>query len=530
MVPSTASSLSALLVATAVLAFMAPRTAGAVTITAASCAQQSDNMLRYDCTVTTDAPSRVWIDLCEGSGCSYDRESESSYLQTTHRVTLWNLTPSTTYQWQAHAHDPWGADTDGPHSFTTADLSDPDGDGTDEVYLSTILMTPTWSSTGTAFVDNVLFGFGCAASGTVSSDYLIIADSDGDIVWYQDVTQVTGSSPTTIDGYTVGRGVNRIHAILDKEYIVEYDLSGELVSLMCRCDSAGLCTNGAVPDVCFDDYLHHDLLVKDGILWALTAQEVSYADTADCDGDPSTTTLDFVMDGVNGWTLDGTQVVDWDMSEIYTPWLCGQEQYWSGRMDGEDWAHANSIWVGADKRWTMSIRFTSEVIQVEGDAADADFGQLVWELSGDAADSGDDWSLTSTSFSPDFNWQHHAWWTLQGTMMLYDNQRLTTDDSRAIELDLDATTGVAEVIAEYDLGLGCDGQGGAFDMQPSGHIVVNCSDVTSTPGVVDASIYEFDPASTTPVWQLDVSCDASASTPGYRVGPLYRAQPFQFVH
>jgi hypothetical protein len=526
-----ASCLSVLLRSVLVLALAAtPRLVGAVTITSASCAQQSDNVLRYDCTVTTDVLARVWIDLCEGSGCSYDRESESSFLRTTHEITIWNLAPSTSYQWQAHAHDRWGADTDGPHSFTTSDLSDANGDGTDDVYLSTVVLAPSWSATGTSHVENLLFPFGCGGSGTVSSDYLIIADTDGRIVWYQDVAQAMGYAPATIDAFTVGRGVNRIHAIVDKEYIVEYDLSGELVSLMCRCDASGLCSNGATPDVCFDDYVHHDLQVRDGLLWALTAQEVSFPDPADCDGDASTTTLNFIMDGLNAWSLDGTQVVDWDMSEIYTPWLCGQDFYWRGLMDGEDWAHANSLWVSADDAWTISVRFTSTIIQVEGDLASPDWGQLLWELRGDAADTSDDWSLTSSSYSPDFNWQHHAWWTLGGTMMLYDNQRMTTDNSRAIELDFDETTGVAEVVAAYDLGMGCDGQGGAFDLQPSGHVVANCSDVTATPGVIDASVYEFDPSSTTPVWQLDVSCDQSASPPGFRAGPLYRAQPFSFDH
>ena len=115
------------------VALAAPRSANALAITAASCAQQSDNMLRYDCTATTDSSAEVWIDLCEGTSCTFDRESESSPSGTSHTVTIWNLKPSTYYRWQAHADDGSSTDTDGPYNFTTDNLDDPDGDSTDEV-------------------------------------------------------------------------------------------------------------------------------------------------------------------------------------------------------------------------------------------------------------------------------------------------------------------------------------------------------------------------------------------------------------
>ncbi len=516
------------LVATLLLAV--PAVAGAVTITSAVCAQQATNVLRYDCTVTTDTRARVWIDFCEGVGCSFDRESESSFLVTTHEVTLWNLLPSTTYSWQAHAHDRLGADTDGTYTFTTQGLNDANFDGTDDVDLSTIVMTPTFSATASPTVENVLMEFGCGESGSMESDYLIIANTEGEIVWYQDVSEATGKRPATIGGFTVGRGVNRIHALVDKEYIVEYDLSGELMGLMCRCDSAGLCSNGAVPDGCFDDYVHHDLMVMDNTLWVITAEEVSYPDTDDCDGDPSTTTLDFITDGVAAFTLDGTQILEWDMSQIYTPWACGQEGYWALQMDGEDWAHANSIWVNQDLEWTISLRFTNMVIQVDGDPASPDFGELVWELAGASSDTTDDWRLWSSSLEPNFSWQHHAWWKRDGRMMLYDNNSMGPIDTRVVEIEFDESTMAAEIVEEYDLGMTCNGQGSAFDMLPSGNVVANCSDDTTTRGIVDGTIFEFESTGHTTVWEMDVSCDATASPAGTRIGPLYRAQVFSFDH
>jgi hypothetical protein len=518
-----------LVVAAVVLAV--PRSAGAVTVTSAACVQQTNNLLRYDCTITTDDLARVWVDFCEGSGCSFDRASESSYMTTSHEVTLWNLKPNTTYDWQAHAHDRWGADTDGTYSFTTGDLTDLDGDGTTDPDLAGILFTPTYSSTETSAVEHVLLDFGCGSSAVQETDYLIIADTDGNIVWYQSIIGVTGHRGSTVGGYTVGRGVNRIHAILDKEYIVEWDLSGEQQSVMCRCDSAGLCSNGNVPDVCFDDWVHHDLVVKDDTLWAITAEEVSYSDLDDCDEDPSTKTLDFIMDGVNAWTRDGTQIVDWDVSQIYGPWTCGQENYWNMQMDGEDWAHANSLWVNSHDEWTLSLRFLNRIIHVDGDPSSTTFGELIWDLSGNLKDASDDWTvISSAGYTANFSWQHHAWWKPGGTLMVYDNQTLGPGTTRAIAIDLNEKTYTADIVGEYDLGTSCFGQGAAFDMLPSGHTVANCSDNSTTPGVVDASIYEFTGTGSTTAWEMTVSCDSSTSPPSTRIGPLYRAQPFYFEH
>ena len=512
------------------LALAVPSAAHAVTITSASCAQQADNVLRYDCTVTTDGLARVWIDLCEGSGCTFDRQSELSHMETTHEVTLWNLKPSTTYEWQATADDRTGSATDGPYGFTTSDLSDIDGDGVADLGLAGVQLSVWTAKTGPHSVENVLINWGCADAADGGSDYLIIADDEGNIVWYQDPSSVTGGETANLNGYTVGRDVNRIHAIIDHEYIVEYDLSGELVWLMCHCDAKGQCSSGDVPDTCFADYVHHDLIVRDGTLWALTAEDVSFPDVDDCDADPSTSEIEYVMDGVNAWILHGSQIIDWDMSEIYEPWTCGTESYWGRHLDGEDWAHANSLWVNGDQQWTISSRYIDTVTQVVGDPSDPDYGQIVWELSGEAKDASDDWELISSSYDAEFDWQHHAWWTLDGTMMLYDNNTMGALDSRVLEIEFDDSAMTAEIIGAYDLGTSCDGQGGAYDTQPGGSFVVNCSDDSSTPGATDPFIVEFPHSGSATTWEMDISCGPVDTTPTYRMGPMYRSVVFQFQH
>ncbi len=525
-----------LFVLRALLAFAmlaAPRLALAVSITSAVCTQQVTNVLRYDCAVTTDAMAQVRIDLCEGTGCSFDRSSEVSFKALDHEVTVWNLRPETTYTWQARASDRFGTATDGPYTFTTASLLDSNGDGVDDAALSAMSVSTWFSSSEPATVDDVLFTFGCADSGAPESDQLIITDSDGTVVWYKSLRGLTGVAPSMSGGFTVDQRRHRIHVIVNHDYIYDLDMAGEVHHLFCRCDSAGLCPNGDTPDGCWDEdeYVHHEVLVKDGVLWALTAEEIPFTDTLDCDKDLATTTIDFMMDGVRAWRLDtGAPLVDWDMSEIYTPWRCGMLSYWSAVSDAEDWAHANSLWVDGDNHWTISNRYVSEVIQVEGDPTDPDFGQLIWEMAGDSTDTGDDWTVSSAASSPDFSWQHHAWFTRAGTMMLYDNNVTGSEDSRVLELALDESSMVAEVVAEYDTALRCMGQGGGFDIGPGGNMLVNCSDDTDTSSVIDATIMEFSVSTASTVWEMELGCDGTATPPGSRNGPQYRAMPFSFEH
>lgn len=508
-------------------ALAAPRPAAALSITSASCAQQASNVLRYDCTVTTDSLARVVIDLCEGSGCSFDRVSEASVLETTHEITLWNLKPSTTYEWRARADDRTVTIPGVTHSFTTDDLSDPDCDGVDDLDLSSLQVGVTTSTTGTSALDNVIFSFGCGEPGGADKEYILITDPDGTIVWYQDSAEAVGGAGSSINAIETDWELGRIHAIMAHQYIVEYDLSGELIWLMCRCDAHGACENGEVPDTCFDDWVHHDLVLHEREIWALTAEEVSYADVDDCDGDPSTTTLDFIQDGVIGWEHHGAEILQWDLSEAMEPTTCGQESYWSHEMAGEDWAHANSLWISGDDEWTLSFRYINSVLRIIGDPSDSDYGTLDWILSGNATDTTDDWSLGNLlSTTPDFSWQHHAWWTRYGSMFVYDNNSLGPYDSRVIEFMMEESVMIASAVAEWDLGMVCDGQGGAHKLQPEDHLLANCSDDSTTPGFVDGTVMEFDSTGSV-VWEMTVQCDSSDSM---RRGPLYRAEPFQFTN
>ncbi len=117
-------------------------------------------------------------------------------------------------------------------------------------------------------------------------------------------------------------------------------------------------------------------------------------------------------------------------------------------------------------------------------------------------------------------------------MTLYDNH--VPDPAivtRALEIDFDLVLMTAEIVAEYDLGASCEGQGSAFDMLPGGHVVAACSSDSDTTSAIDPFVYEFDAAGSDTVWVLQISCDDQAQpTGGYRGLPMYRGQPFKFVH
>jgi len=494
------------------------------------CTQQALNVLRYTCSVQTMASAEVWIDFCEdssGSGCTFDRESLHSSSGTTHSFTLWNLKPSTNYDWQAYARDGSGHDTAGTYQFTTSSLADPDQDGTNEVDLSSISFTI--NTPGTYEVENVLFNYACRdPSAIYETDYLIIADASGNIVWYQDVRHIAGTSYSSISGFSMTRPERHILVIVDHEWIIEYDLAGTEQGLYCRCDASGKCPDGiAYPDVCFDDYVHHDVREKGDLVWALTAEDMQYHDPEDCNkNDDTGEYVDFVMDGLYAFSDTGI-AEEWDISEVMTPYGCSTDSYWGSKLSGFNWSHANSIWLGPDQLWTLSLRDLNRVIQVYGDPLDADYRDIKWELSGDPSDTGDDWALTSdTGFDDDFNRQHHAWLTLDGTMF-YDNHNqdgINSSTTRAIEIEFDNSAGVADIIAEYDLGLDCTHTGSAFDMLPSGNVVVTCGPATGSPA--SSVIQEFDTSGSTEVWEMKINCDSS----GARNGPVYRGRPVFFVH
>ncbi|RME26637.1 MAG: hypothetical protein D6798_06310 [Deltaproteobacteria bacterium] len=355
--------------------------------------------------------------------------------------------------------------------------------------------------------------------------YVIIADTDGNIVWYQDPRDDTGRTDAVIGGLGLTRPDKHILLLDSKDTLLEYNLDGDVLQKLER--DAGD----------FDDadgvrrFVHHDLKREGDHTYVITAREYDYTDVNDCDGDGDVSeALTYILDGVmvfdhttDPWTP--VPSLEWSLSDIYDPSDCTGPQppscsatLWSSEgMTGCDWAHANSIWTDSDGTWQLSFKDQDKLINV-----DEATGGLVWELAGDGV-SGDLLLDTSASIAdPEFDNQHHAWRTATPNhIMLYDNNVTGAADPRALELSLSPAAGVYAVIADWPTPPleprgDCNSKGSAFDMLPSGHVVATCAP--------SGIIREFEPAGAE-VWKLTLGCPDTTLTPS---GNLYRAMPFNF--
>ncbi|MFH1464802.1 MAG: aryl-sulfate sulfotransferase [Pseudomonadota bacterium] len=486
------------------------RPAAALSVVSATCTVSADNLLRYDCEVELDSPGLAWIAFGEGS--VRDRRTVLARARRTHhQFTLVNLAQGTTFTWQVLAWTPRGRARGTVGTFTTSDLADLDGDGVDDADFA-FTVTPT--ATGTSELDQLLINYGCG----VGTDHLVILDAAGRVVWYQDLRHDSSSTPVVT---ALGWADRHPMAIVDDEWLLEYSLEGELLRQSCFCDASGLCPDGSAPATsCLPTYVHHEIVRQHGLTWVLAAEALTpETDVYDCDGDGDTTdTYTRIVDGVLGLDDDFLVQQEWWLDEAFPDPTCPYYEdhgrgYWTRHLTGSDWSHANSIWLDDDGRWTLSLRHLDSVIQVQAEEGDPDYavGELLWVLDGTGL--GGDFTLRSSiGASPlDFSMQHHAWWTDDGTMRLYDNQVPGTN-ARVLDLALDPASGDADIVASWDLGDSCPAQGSAYALETGGHLLALCPE--------GLFVSEYDPASTSEVLRLDLACDG---TP--RGGPVYRAIP-----
>ncbi len=416
-------------------------------VTAASCAVQSGNALRVDCAVERSEPGAVAVTLADGRVFTSDAPS------TTHTVVLWGLKPSTTYGWEASA-------TDG------APLS---GDVTTDALPGDVALSTTVTGT-TPTVDAVLMPR-CGTSATA-----VMVDGDGDIVWYQDFSEIAGSSLYSLSWSDEGT----VLASLDHDTVVEMKPAGDDTTVL------------DLPSLGLDGKLHHDLVKRDGRFYLL------YAFARDS----------LVIDGVYVLANDGTLLGDIDSSAWYDTSSGGgpSDPYWGSVFPGAaSLAHANSVSVGADGELLVSFRFLDAVVAADGAPDSAGFGDLLWALEGGTSSliSGTVDLVSSGGATSDlaFEAPHCVSHAPSGRITVFDNGDHTT--SRALVMAVDGTS--ADIEATYSMNADCPDQSSVFELD-GGEVVATCAG--------EAFVAEFAPGASTSTWRLDVDCSAGGGPPG----------------
>jgi len=186
-------------------------------ITSAVCAEQATpavNVLRYDCQVQTSSQTQVQIEY--GPADDSSRRSTAASTGTNHQFTLYNLKANNTYTWQTKAGSEVQSGT-----FTTAALPAQLDNATFEIR----------TACSTCHTEYALFAFGCSA-GSEDDDFLIIIDTAGAVVWYQDLSSIVGGSPAAVGSLSLS-DEGAILLLVDRQWIIELDLSGKV--LLSRC-------------------------------------------------------------------------------------------------------------------------------------------------------------------------------------------------------------------------------------------------------------------------------------------------------
>lgn len=429
----------------------------APTIIDATCNVQDDNLLRYDCTVTTDVDATVWVEFEGKPGVRSSSVSEG----TTHAVTIWGLHSDTSYTWSVSAENDHGADAFVGTSVTT---------GIPDVVIDLFASALEVSAPQTEYI---LVNAPCA-----TGHYTTILDTDGNVVWYDDAaadSRIVTGLQFTQDG--------TVFTVYDDERFIERALDGRVIRDWTEKDIGA--------------FLHHDVHIRDGILWGLSITPMTLG------GQP------YIIDSVHGYDADGNRVHEWSMDEVLDPrgydWH-GDSAYWGDNYPGHcDPFHVNSFDIDDNGDWILSMKDLDEVLKVYGPDSPA-AGQLAWNFRADG--TGSLKYAAGDGVVPFFAGQHHVTQTDETTLLMFDNLGIL-GSSRALVFELDEDALTAAPIQQFSMEDTCELQGSAYWV--GDHMLATCGP--------DHWMREFDASGNT-VWGLALSCGQQSKIPTYRGIPV----------
>jgi len=146
------------------------------------------------------------------------------------------LIESHDHEWAAVAEKGASSNAKSGSDFTAGVLPDE---------LANISATTSMTPVETEFI---LLNYGCD-SGGLEADHAIIMNTDGEVIWYEDVRDVTGGSEAWIYAIRVDKPSQNVMVVVDNDWYIEYDRSGEVIASLDR-DAGTSRTRRESTDMC----------------------------------------------------------------------------------------------------------------------------------------------------------------------------------------------------------------------------------------------------------------------------------------
>ncbi len=331
----------------------------------------------------------------------------------------------------------------------------------------------TFDVVGSLDVPVLAFPFGCADQ----QSRLVLASPDGVVLGDLDLAALHPTSGVRPIRGLRADGTDRLLAIVGNETLAEVDpVRGTSVATR----------PGTV--------VHHDVVRHDGLLWALTAEVLTFGGT------------DWVMDGLVAVPSGGVPERTWSLADVFTPTGSAPPSgYWADTFDAPDYAHANSLAFDPSGRPILSLHRHDAILRLTPDL-DADL-LVVGSPASDLAPG--DVTLTGV-VDPTFGSQHHVTAASDDEWWMFDNEGVD-EGARALRLDFDGASAVAGDVRPT--GRVCPGQG-SVDVLDDGTVLADCS-AQATFIAMDAAGIE--------TWSMAVGCATGSPSDAtvYRVVPLW---------
>jgi hypothetical protein len=415
------------------------------TVAEGNCELQTNNALRIDCNFSNISGTNTTVTATNGA-------TTRSFDVGSGMTTVWGLQESTAYDVVVLSSE--GASLYA-ETITTGAIP------------SSLNISAT--TTGVGNTEAVL------VQDCETSAMLVIFDSDGNIVWYQDIADLVPGAE--LRGYSLTKNDSIVMSTA-RDAVAEVAMSGELLRTI------------ALSDHGLNGQLHHDIHSLDGDIYALYAYERE----------------GYIYDGLYVFSneneylgvieshefLDGQAINAWQSPP--------PDMYWQGTdfSDAESVGHANSVYMDSSGELILSFRFLNAIVSVDGDHSGSTFGEVNWILEGTNHGEVDgDFNLVS-SVTSDLNFEapHCAQIGPSGDVTVFDNGLFT--NSRGVTISLDGNT--ADITGSYELQEQCSVQSSIIETK-GGDLLLGCAE--------SFRVYEFSPGESSPQWEMDIQVNCS---------------------